>query len=499
MALRAMPGTSEILTNLFEPKSIALIGASKSPTKWGFLILMNLTLGGYKGNIYPVNPKETEILGLKAYPSISDIPGHADLVVIAVPATHVAQVIRECKGKAKIALVITAGFGELGPGEKKMEDDVVRAARENGIRVVGPNCNGAMCSNPACMYALMPSYFPRPNTLSMASQSGNVGGIMLRMSVLRNCGFGKYVSTGNEADLHVEDYFDYFLNDPATDVILSYVEGPRDGKKLMQVARAVTPHKPIVMIKGGRTPAGSIAANSHTGSLAGADTVFSAMCKQSGIILVNDIDELFDVGLALKRQPLPRGNRVAILTTGGGLGVLCADVCHSIGLEVVSLKSETIKRLDSVLPPWWNRGNPVDLVAGLTRSSVTGCLDALARADEVDCILALGMGFGSARAKLLKDTSLYQDPDVKKMCERSIEEDMNSARAVIECIDKFNKPVLVVSEAAVLSKEDRKGSLELLESNGVFPYPSFVRAARVMKCLVERQRFLRAEGSGLHT
>ncbi|MBI4830731.1 MAG: CoA-binding protein [Candidatus Lindowbacteria bacterium] len=491
MALRAMPGISETLTRLFEPKSIAFIGASRNPTKWGFLVLMNLVLGGYKGSIYPINPKEKEILGLKAYPSISAVPGTTDLAVIVLPAPQVARVIRECKGKTKVALVITAGFGELGPEQKKMEDEVVQAARSSGIRVVGPNCNGVMCSNPASMYALMPSYFPQPNTLSMASQSGNVGGIMLRMSILRNCGFGKYVSTGNEADLHVEDYFEYFMNDPGTDVILSYVEGLRDGKKLMKVARALTPHKPIVMIKGGRTPAGSVAASSHTGSLAGSDSVFSAMCKQSGIILVNDIDELFDVGLALKRQPLPLGNRVAILTTGGGLGVLCSDVCHNIGLDVVTLGDETIKRLDAVLPPWWNRGNPVDLVAGLTRSSVTGCLEALARADEVDCILVLGMGFGSARARLLKDTSLYNDPEIKKMCERSITEDMNSARAIIDCIDKFNKPVLVVSEAATLSKDDRKGSLELLESNGVFPYPSFVRGARVMKCLVERQRFLK--------
>jgi acetyltransferase len=308
--------------------------------------------------------------------------------------------------------------------------------------------------------------------------------------MLRHCGFGKYVSSGNEADLHMEDYFEYFLDDPDTDVILSYVEGARDGKRLMEIARKVTPHKPIAMIKGGRTPAGSVAANSHTGSLAGSDQVFSAMCKQAGILLVNDIDELFDVALALRRQPLPKGNRVAILTTGGGLGVLCSDVCHNIGLNITRLSPQTIQKLDAVLPPWWNRGNPVDLVAGLSRSSIRGCLEALAGAEEVDCILMLGLGFGSTRTRLLEKTSFYSDPALREMCERTVEEDVNSARVVVECIDSFQKPILVVSEGAIFSAEERKGSMEFLEANGVFPYPSFRRGAEVMKRLIERKKFL---------
>jgi len=484
------PGRHRTLDSLFKPESVALVGASNDPSKWGFLILMNLQLGGFKGPIYPINPKEKEILGLKVYPTVAELPGPVDLVIVVVPPRAVPKVIRDCAGRAKVALIITAGFGELGAEEKRLEDEIVEAARQGGIRVVGPNCNGVMCSKPSKLYALMPSFFAQPNTLSMASQSGNVGGIMMRMSILRTCGFGKYVSSGNEADLHMEDYFEYFLDDPDTDVILSYVEGARDGKRLMDVSRKVTPCKPIVMIKGGRTPAGSVAANSHTGSLAGADAVFSAMCKQAGITLVDDIDELFDLGLALRYQPLPCGNRVGILTTGGGLGVLCADVCHSIGLEIVQLSEETLRKLDAVLPPWWNRGNPVDLVAGLSRSSVRGCLEALAGADEVDCILMLGMGIGSTRAKVLRNTRFYEIESVKNMCERAVEEEMNTARTVVECIKQFNKPLLVVSEAATFSKEDRKGALEFLESNGVFPYPSFRRAATVMKSLIERKQFL---------
>ncbi|GAB4342819.1 MAG: acetate--CoA ligase II subunit alpha [Candidatus Abyssubacteria bacterium] len=480
----------ETLTHLFEPKSVGFVGASNSPGKWGFLILLNLLLGGFKGKIYPVNPKETEILGLKVYPSMQAIPEPVDLTVVVVPPPRVAPVIRECAGKSKVALVITAGFGELGPDQKKMELQVVEEARKAGLRLVGPNCNGVMCSNPSSLYALMPPYFPRPSALSMVSQSGNVGGIMMRMSLMRNCGFGKYVSSGNEADLHTEDYLQYFLADDNTQVILSYVEGSRDGRKLMETARKVTPNKPIVMIKGGRTPAGSAAAFSHTGSLAGSDDVFSAMCRQAGIILVNDMDELFDVGLALQRQPLPPGNRVCILTTGGGLGVLCSDVCHSIGLDVVPLSDDTLKKLDSFLPPWWNRGNPVDLVAGLSRSSIKGCLEILAHAREVDCILMLGMGFGSHRANLLRGTPYYENTALKEMCERAIDEDMNVARTVVECLNTHHKPILVVSEGALLSKEERGESIVFLETNGVFPYPSFKRAAAVMKRLVERKQFL---------
>ncbi|RJP17401.1 MAG: hypothetical protein C4520_16695 [Candidatus Abyssobacteria bacterium SURF_5] len=482
--------SNNTIDHLFKPKSIAFIGASRNPGKWGCLILMNLLLGGYKGRIYPINPSESEILGLKVYPSIAAVPEPVDLVFVVLPPPKVPPAIHECKGRAKVALVITAGFGELGAEEKKLEDALVQAAREAGIRVVGPNCNGVMCSSPSSLYALMPPYFPSPNKISLASQSGNIGGITLRMSMLRNCGFGKYVSSGNEADLHMEDYFEYFLHDPDTEVILSYVEGARDGKRLMEVARKVSTVKPIAMIKGGRTPAGSIAASSHTGSLAGSDAVFSAMCKQAGILLVSDIDELFDIALALRRQPLPKGDRVAILTTGGGLGVLCSDVCYNMGLNVSRLSPQTIAKLDAVLPPWWNRGNPVDLVAGLSRSSVRGCLEALASADEVDCILMLGMGFGTTRAKLLEKTAFYSDTALREMCNRTIEEDINSAKVVVECIDKFQKPILVVSEGAMFSAEDRKGSLEYLESQGVFPYPSFRRGVEATKRLIERRQFL---------
>jgi acyl-CoA synthetase (NDP forming) len=483
-------GNARVLDHLFNPASVAIIGASNNTGKWGFLILMNMVLGGFKGKVYPVNPREKEILGFKVYPSISDLPGPVDLALIVVPPKNVPGVIRECGGKVKTALIISAGFGELGLKAKELEDELVRAAREGGIRIIGPNCNGAMSSGPSGLYALMPSYFPEPGPISMASQSGNVGGIMLRTALRRGCGFAKYVSTGNEADLHMEDYFEYFLDDPDTRVILSYVEGARDGKRLMEVARRVTPKKPIIMIKGGRTPSGTIAAGSHTGSLAGSDAVFSAMCKQSGITLVDAMEELLDVGLAMARQPAPKGRRVGIVTTGGGLGVLSSDICDKIGLEVASLRPETIAKLDEVLPPWWNRGNPVDLVAGLSKSSVRGCIEALATSEEVDCILMLGIGLGDSRRKALERGPLSDHEGLREMIARILDGEKKSAETLVECLDTFGKPILVVSDSATLSKQDRTGALEILEANGIYPYPDLGRAATVMKHLIERQEFL---------
>ena len=214
------------------------------------------------------------------------------------------------------------------------------------------------------------------------------------------------------------------------------------------------------------------------------------MCRQAGIILVDDIEELLDVALALRRQPPPRGRRVGILTTGGGLGVLSSDICDGIGLEVAQLKEQTIKKLDAVLPPWWNKGNPVDLVAGLSKSSVQGCLEALATADEVDCILMLGIGLGGSRKNALERGPLSEHRGLREMVDRLLEQEHDSAHTLIECLDTYNKPILVVSDSATLSKQDRAGAVEILEASGVYPYASIRTAAVVMKRLIERQEFL---------
>ncbi len=478
---------------LFSPRSIAFVGASNTVTKWGFLILFNLLDGGYTGRVHPINPKDEEVLGLKAYPSVLDVPDDIDLAIIVVPPAHVLNVIGQCVEKSiPVGVVVTAGFGEMGEEGRELEREIVRVAREGGMMLTGPNCAGVMSVNSSSMYAMMPPFTPRGGHLSIASQSGNVGASMLRFSVDHDMGFNKFISTGNEADLHAEDYFEYFGEDPETHVILSYMEGPKNGRRLFDVAKKVTKKKPIVMLKSGRTSAGEKAAASHTGSLAGSDGVFDSMCKQVGITRVENIEEMFDTARAMERQPLPKGNRIGIVAGGGGWGVLAADACARVGLDVVELKPETLEILDEILPEWWSRNNPVDLVAGLRPGDFVNCLEALLRCDYIDGVLALGaVGFSTARARGFKESSLAERYNLGEMSDLFIAEDMRTAKGLIGLLDKYRKPVLVAAETALSARVIKNESILALEENGVLVYPTPDRAAGVMAKMAERSLYLR--------
>jgi acyl-CoA synthetase (NDP forming) len=487
---------SEILDKfapLFNPRSIAFVGASNSVMKWGFMILFNLLNGGYEGKVYPINPKDKEVMGLQAYPSVLDVPDEIDLAIIVVPPTHVLKVIGQCVEKRiSFGVVVTAGFGELGDEGKGLEREMVRVARNGGMRLTGPNCAGVMSVNSSSMYCMMPPFTPKAGRLSIASQSGNVGASMLRFSVDRDMGFNKFVSTGNEADLHTEDFFEYFADDPETDVILSYMEGPQDGRRLFDVARKVTKIKPIVMLKSGRTIAGERAAASHTGSLAGFDDIFDSMCKQTGITRVDNIEEMFDTARALQRQPLPKGNRVGLVAGGGGWGVLAADACARVGLDVVRLRPETLEILDEILPEWWSRNNPVDLVAGLRPGDFINCLEALLRCDYIDGVIALGaIGFSTARARDFKESPYAERYNLGPISELFMAEDLRTAQGVIGLIDKYEKPLLVAAETVLGARVIKNESIIMLEDNGVLVYPTPDRAAGVMARMAERSDFLR--------
>ncbi len=486
---------SEILDRfepLFNPRSIAFIGASNTVTKWGFLILFNLIDGGYKGRVYPINPKDDEVMGLKAYPSVLDVPDDIDLAIIVVPPTHVIPVIKQCVEKRiPVGVVVTAGFGELGEEGKGLEREMSRVAKAGGMMLTGPNCAGVMSVNSCSMYALMPPFTPKPGYLSIASQSGNVGASMMRFSVERDMGFNKFISTGNEADLHSEDYFEYFGEDPETHVVLSYIEGPHDGRRLFDVAKSVARKKPLIMLKSGRTTAGEKAAASHTGSLAGSDGIFDSMCRQAGITRVENIEEMFDTAQAMLRQPLPKGNRVGLVAAGGGWGVLAADACSRVGLDVVGLRPETLEVLDEILPAWWSRNNPVDLVAGLRPGDFVNSVEALLRCDYIDCVLALGgVGFSTTRAKSFKESPVARMYNLDQMVDLFLAEDVRTAEGLVGLIDKYGKPVLVASETVVGSRVVRNQPILTLDENGVFVYPTPDRAAGVMARLVERTRYL---------
>jgi acyl-CoA synthetase (NDP forming) len=472
---------------LFNARSIALLGASKDPRKWGFAMLNNLINGGFKGRIYPVNPKEDEILGFKVYKSIADIPEIPDLAVIVVPPTNVLQVVKECVKRGVMAgIVITAGFAELGERGARLEQELTEVARSGGMVLVGPNCNGIM--NPwEKLYIQFPPFFVPPGPVAIIAQSGNVVDVLARQIMLRGLGCSICISSGNEADLHSEDYLEYLAEDPHTKVILSYTEGFKDGKRFFRVAREVSRKKPIVMVKAGRTSAGAKAAMSHTASIAGSDAIFDAVCKQSGIVRAKNLDDLLNIGIAFLRQPLPRGIRVGIVTGGGGAGVLTADACAELGLEVVSLPEETIKELDSFMPAWWSRDNPVDLVAGSSPDTSFKAVETVLRCPSVDGVIMMSI----MPALRLERLSVSADEAARQRWAN------NLVPAVVSVLERFNnladryqKPVVVASEQMFADAIQETKIIYALGQQNLMCYHMPHQAAVVLSGLANYREYL---------
>lgn len=406
-------------------------------------MLNTLIIGGYQGNIYPVNSSEEEILGLRVYKSIADIPEAPDLAVIVVPASSVSQVIRECVAKGvRSGIVITAGFAELGEHGAKLQEEMVSIARNGGMILVGPNCNGIM--NPrGKLHVQFVDFMAPPGPIAVVAQSGNVLDSVVRQVMLRGLGCSLCIASGNEADLHIEDYLEYLGEDPHTRVILSYIEGFKDGQRFIEVARAVSRKKPIVMVKVGKTEAGAKAAMGHTAAIAGSDAVFDAVCREAGVIRAKNLDELVNIGIALLQQPLPKGRRVGIMTGGGGWGVLAADACSELGLEVVTLPEETIRELDTVMPAWWNRSNPVDLVAGSTREAVFKGIEMLLRCPVVDGVMMLSIMPALGLKRL---TASADEAEREQWEERALLAVVKAMDEFSKLAQKYNKPVVVATE-----------------------------------------------------
>jgi acyl-CoA synthetase (NDP forming) len=449
--------TSYLRTRLkliLEPRSIVFPGATNNVTKWGFRIFSNIVSNGYQGRIYPVNPTKEEILGVKVYKSVTEVPEVPDLAVIAVPPPSVPQVLQECADKGiKAAVVITAGFAEVNREGEDLQGKILEIAHRAGMRFIGPNTDGVVNAHHK-LYAEMPPIFPYPGPISIVSQSGNIVGTMMRMSIESGFGCSKCISSGNEADLHAEDYIRYLADDPQTKVILSYVEGFKDGSRFFEAAKEVTRKKPIVMLKTGETPAGAIAAKSHTASLAGMDTVVDAMCQQAGIVRARHLDELVEAGIAFLCHPLPKGRRVGIVTAGGGWGVLAADACAKVGLDVVQFPAELIEELNTFMPPWWSHGNPVDLVAGLFGEGVLKCIELVLRSPAVDGVIFLGIMPALPTEQFTRATKLGDRDRLREAVLAAIISLFDKLKVLT---DKYNKPIVVGSEpiafGAALSKK----------------------------------------------
>lgn len=379
---------------LFNPRSVAVIGASSMPGKWGFIIPMNLILRGYPGRIYMVNHSEKRVLGCPAYKSVKDIKDDIDLVVVAVPAPAVSNVIRESGEKGiKNIVVISANFKETGPEGEKRERDLIDTAGEFGIRVIGPNCMG-ICSPKNKLYALGAPPGPPPGNISFISQSGNLGIQLLSWAERAELGISRFVSSGNEAVTKSHHLLEYLGADPETKVIIMYLEGISDGSRFLSVAREVSREKPIIVLKIGKSEAGARAARSHSGSVTGSRKVFEAAVKQAGIIEVSSTEEMVDMARSFGQLPYPKGNRVTLMTLGGGWGVVAADQCEARGLVLPDLSVETLKRINRFLPDFWSHANPVDLVGSLRRSSHFEAMKALIKDDNFDSMITLGALIG---------------------------------------------------------------------------------------------------------
>jgi len=396
----------------FEPRSVAVVGASRKISKAGHVIFKNFVenkrRGVFKGELYPINPHEEYILGFKCYPSLTKTPYEVELVVIVVPAKVVPQVMREAAAKkVEAAVIITAGFSEIGRHE--LEEEVVAIAKKAGIRVLGPNCLGVYDSYTGVDMLFLPETkvlstgdemvaTPRPMTgeISMVTQSGAFGASALDYLAGRQLGISKFVSFGNKCDVNEAEMLRYLLHDEKTHVILLYAEGIEAGREFMRTAEEVTKKKPIVALKTGRTKAGARAAASHTGSIAGADNIYEAAFAQAGIIRARDMEEFFDVGKALAYQPPALGKNIGIITDAGGPGIMAVDECESIGLTVPRFSEETIKKFENLkregkIPEFATNLNPVDLTGSATSEMFEAAAKILFEDPEIHGIIVLGL------------------------------------------------------------------------------------------------------------
>ena len=465
-----MPREEHPLHRLFYPGAVAIIGASRSPHKFGHIQVANLLRMGFKGRIYPINPRADEILGLKCYPSILDVPGQVDVAVITIPAPKVPGAVRDCVEKGvRFVVIISSGFKEAGPEGEKLQEAMLKFVEGTDTRIVGPNTTGILNPEASFTTTFMPIEGPvREGPVSFIVQTGLFAGILLlHILTAERFGIAKVAGLGNKCDLSEVEVLEYLGQDEKTGVIAMYIEGVRDGRKLMEVAREVGLDKPILVLKSGRTEAGLRAALSHTGSMVGRDEVFDAACKQCGMIRVRDFEELIDLAKAFAMQPVPRGPRLGIASYSGAGCVLASDECSLQGLRLAELSQESLDRLAKALPPWARVGHPIDLEPlheGVGPDAYGLALEVLASDPGVDAIMANIMALPEG----LMWATFYAGPD-------DFLRYFSSARKLAP-----HKPIAICVGG---DKEAVEAVVSALEGAGFPTYPSISRAIRALSAL----------------
>ena len=460
------------LEGVLDAQSVAVVGASRSETKRGFQAIRTLIDEKYEGTIYPVNPNERSILGLKCHPSVSEIPDPVDMALITTPAKTIPAILEDCGKKGvRGAVIIAGGFGEVGVEGRKLEEEIVRVAREQGIRLIGPNTSGMM--NLTSRMNLVGLKQVPAGSIALLSQSGNMALTLMTHARLRSLqGFSYYVGVGNEADIKFHEYLEYFKNDPHTKAILMYVEGMRQGREFLVEAHKTSEVKPIVLLKSGRSDTGRRSAGSHTGALAGMSEVARTAFKRAGIVVIEKSDELFPVAETLASLPPVRNNRVAILADGGGHATIAADLLSDMGVEIPELEPKTREQLKKILPWAASVRNPVD-VAGGTDADPTvfaDCADIILKDHNVGGLLIVGL-FGGYGIRFAESLSLMEE---------------DAAHRMGKMVKKRNKPIVLHS----LYTSEKPHSLHLMRYYGITVYDSLDIACRCMGVLADRGNYL---------
>lgn len=443
------------MNEIFIPESIAIIGASNSIIKWGGKILTNIISGSFKGPLYPVNPKEMVVQGLRSYTSVLEIPGPVDLAIIVVPASMVIAVVDECGRKGMRGLiVISAGFAETG--NKVLEEELLKKVKQYGMKLCGPNCLG-IANNSVNLNMSILQEMPKKGNISFIAQSGTLALAIVEWAKEKGIGLCKVISTGNKTDLDDVDYLKYLDSDPDTKVIAIYAESIKRGREFFEVAKRIK--KPIVILKVGRSKAGAKAAFSHTSSMAGADEIYSAAFKQAGVIRVDTLDELFDAIQVLSTQPLPMGNRVGVLSNGGGAGIMAADECEKYNIVLPELTKEMIEDIKKVVPGYASVANPLDSAAFSKPGTYGTIVNSFINNPEFDAIISV----------YIQDTTADPIP---------------SSTEIAATAGK--KPII----ACMMGGKKREIGIKILETAGIPVYGTPDKAVKALGYLVQHKKFL---------
>lgn len=455
---------SNLPDSFFNPRGVAVIGASSDPGKLGYAVARNLIEGGYRGAVHLVNPKGGKLFGREMVTSVSSIPDPVDLAIVIVPAPAAAQTLRELGQRGiKAAVLTSGGFRETSQEGAKLEAEVLEVCREYNLRLIGPNCVGLLDTHLPLDTTFLPPPMPDQGDLAFLSHSGAFCAAVIDWSRTQGFGFSRLVSLGNQADLNETDLLPIIADDPQTKTICLYLETIANGQRFLETAQRITPHKPIVALKVGRTASGQKAAASHTGALAGSETALNAAFEKAGVLRAASAEQMFDWARALSAIPLPAGKRMAILTSAGGPGVIAADALEAEGLTLSALSPETEARLMELLPTAASAHNPVDMLASAGPREYAGCLKILLAAEEVDGVLILAQAPPSHRAE-----------DV--------------AEALIPLIQASNKPTLVTQMGGLLTAT----AFEHFTKARIPVYPFPERAASALGALARRAAFLQA-------